>query len=196
MSRVAAALSLVALACVACPEARADRGPPGPYSATASPSASVSAPPLERQPAIEAGRKPWVPTPPQLPFPETKSDRPTKKEWITAPMANEVRRTQTDCKVQRIREWYRVGCEGHVAVSLVSGGRAGVDAGAIHLGDPDVSPSEVWVVFPARRGDARVFQLFRWSKWAPGEADAIVSQQYLDGDPHPLITVQGIRWGF
>ncbi len=194
IDRRAALLALLALASSACPDARADRGSPAPYGSSASPSASVSALPPESQPKEEAGRKPWVWVGPTDPIPETKSDPPTNKEWESAPAAPEVRRTQDACTAKRIREWYRLSCGG-VGINLVAGNRDGVDIGIRRIADSNMA-EETSIVFPARRGDSRIFQIFSWSRWAPGDPDAILTEQWIEGDPYPVITLQGLRWGF
>ena len=51
------------------------------------------------------------------------------------------------------------------------------------------------VVFPARRGDRRAFQFLRWGKWGP-DPDALLTEQYLEGDTSPSISLQGVRWEF
>jgi len=109
---------------------------------------------------------------------------PSKEEWEKAPLAPEVRVTDGGCTVKRIREWYRV--ESHDQhVSLVAGTREGVEMGHGREG------YRASVTFPARRGDRRVFLFSYFFKWWLAE-DAIVSEQWLEGDPAPLITVTGI----
>lgn len=189
-------LALAALAVAACDAAWAASPPPGatgplPPEAYASGSASASALPPEEQPKLVDGRKPWQPDLSSPPPPVEKSDEPTSSEWSKAPAARDVRITQPNCEVRRLREWYRVSC-GHLGAELVSGARAGV---AFHPTiNKDGFTEDVAIVFPARVGDRRIFQLYGWSKWAPGDPDAIVSEQWLEGDPRPLISIQGIRW--
>ncbi len=119
------------------------------------------------------------------------SERPSFLDWRSAPDAPEVRVTQPGCRAQRLREWVRVDCGGHVGASLVTGNREGV-----HFEqqvDRESDSSSFTVVFPVRRGDRRVLELLRWSKWAPGVPDVIITEQWLEGDARALITVQGVR---
>lgn len=116
--------------------------------------------------------------------PAEPSDAPSSADWLKAPVAPEVRVTDPGCSAKRLREWYRFECRGRHA-SLVTGERKGVTVG-YNEGD-----YAVWVVFPVRRGDVRVVLLARLSKWSISP-NAIVSEQWLDGDPAPLITVTGI----
>jgi hypothetical protein len=143
---------------------------------------------------VVSGHKLWVPSQEVDPIPEQPTPRPTAAEWVSAPIAREARVTEPNCKVFRLREWYRIHCA-HLAIQQVGGTREGVEFGKRFRYKEATSPDEVWVVFPARRGDRRFFQLYTWSKWAPGFPDAHGSMQWLDGDPLPLITVQGLRWG-
>lgn len=178
-----------------CGDAYADRGPM-PYGSSAAPSGSVSALPPESQAAVIDGHKPWAPTPFQGVFPTEPSEKPKKAEWQNAPIAKEVRVTQPDCKVQRIREWYRFTCGG-VGATLVTGSPKDVEL-TVERDQPgaDSFPTGVVIVFPARRGDKRLLQTYRWSKWAPGQVDATLSEQFLEGDEAPLITFEGVRWDF
>jgi hypothetical protein len=156
-------------------------------SASESPSASASAAP-------SASNLRSVPATDVDPIPAERSQRPAKGDWESAPLAAEARVTEPGCKVQRLREWYRIHCK-HLFIQLVAGTREEVEFGGYKSVPDSFSHDEVWAVFPARRGDRRLFQLYRWSKWAPGEPDAHGSEQWLEGDPLPLITVQGLRWG-
>jgi hypothetical protein len=78
-----------------------------------------------------------------------------------------------------LREWVRVECRGRHG-SLVTGERRGVKFG--------YSESEytVWVIFPVKRGDVRVVLLSRLGKWSI-QPNAIVSEQWLEGDPAPTV---------
>jgi hypothetical protein len=131
-----------------------------------------------------SARPAYVPLLDQPPPSAEKSPAPSKADWAAAPVAPEVRVTDPDCKATRLREWYRVEC-GDTHASLVGGTREGVEVGRSE------ELYRAWTVFPARRGDRRVVLLSRRSKWSIA-SDAIVSEQWLDGDPAPLITVIGI----
>lgn len=156
--------------------------------------ASASASADEAPPPIVSGRRPWVPDTATPDIPNGATPKPAKAEWATAPDAPDVRITQPGCRAQRLREWYRVSCPLLFAM-LIGGNRNDVEFGKFFEQKDDFSPpKEVWVVFPARRGDSRYFQLYTWSKWAPGEPDAQLSESWLEGEPGPSITLQGVRW--
>lgn len=162
---------------------------------SASASASVSALPPEPKPEVVGGHKPWLPAF-DVAVPETPSDAPTKEEWASAKVATEARVTQPGCAVKRVREWYRVTCTSETWIGLISGSREGVTFGCAKRSREDSNCSEsVSVQFPARRGDRRAFELFSWGKWGPSP-DAILMEQFLEGDPGPQISLQGARWGF
>lgn len=191
------ALSAVFLASIA---ASALAGPPpdpkGYYAKPgASAAASASAVPDDRPPpAIVDGHKPWAPTF-DVTIPETPSDPPAKGEWESAPIAKEVRVLAPGCKAQRIREWYRIACEFGQRIEVVSGLRDSVSFGQFFR-DKDPNYAAVsWVIFPARRGDSRALEVFDLGKWGP-QPDTLITEQFLEGDPVPWISVHGIHWGF
>jgi hypothetical protein len=190
------ALALAALAALAGGHLARAQGPgQNPYAPTGSASASGSAsmeapPPLP----VVSGHKLWAPRTDVAPLPTEPTPKPTRQEWETAPIAQEVRVTEPYCKVYRLREWYKIHCS-HLAIQLVSGDRKDVEFGSFFNSKESIAPAQVWVVFPARRGDRRFFQFYTWSKWAPGSPDAHGSEQWVEGDPLPLITVQGLRYG-
>lgn len=140
------------------------------------------------------GKKPWAPVF-AASVPETKSDPPTKEEWERAPDAPEVRITEPSCTAKRVREYYRVYCKFTSWVSLISGGREGVDLGCFQETKEAFACSDAWVIFPARRGDSRSFEFFIWSKYGPSP-DAVMTEQFFEGDPYPLISVHGLHWGY
>ena len=190
-------LALGLLGAAGCRSAHAEQTPDPPRaSPSAAPSAapSASAAPLEPEPKAVGGRKPWVPSFSGA-FPEGSSDPPAKEEWAQAAEATEARITAPDCKVRRIREWYRIDCSYAHWIDTIAGKREGVSFGCSRSDPEDPVCDEVWVVFPMRRGDRRAFELFRWSKYGP-EPDSIATAHFLDGDAYPSISVQGIRWAF
>ena len=178
--------------------ALAQAGPKGAASAgypqLGSASGSASALPPEDPPAA-SGKEPWIPRFDVPPIPDQPSAKPDKHAWKDAPIAREARVTEPGCEVRRIREWYRIECQ-NLAIQLNAGRREDVELGGFKESADDRAFSRVWAIFPARRGDRRYFQIYRWAKWAPGDPDAQASEQWLEGDPLPLITVQGLRWGF
>lgn len=168
-----------------CQSAHAEPAPtPARAAPSVSPSASADASPAEDAGSGDAGRPAYVPDLNQPPPPDEKSPAPASAEWASAPLAPEVRVTDPSCKARRLREWYRVECSA-AHVSFVGGIRDGVD-----LGSSEASYT-AWLTFPARRGDVRVVVFARLSKWSI-VPDAVLSEQWLEGDPAPLITVTGI----
>jgi hypothetical protein len=158
------------------------------------PSGSASAPPPEPEPEATDGGKRWVPAM-DVSFPEGTSDPPANADWATAPAATEVRVTEPGCRVQRIREWYRVTCHFAQRIELISGTREALTFGCTGQTSADDFCSEGWAMFPAKRGDRRALQVFTWGKWGPSP-ESIVTEQFLEGDPLPLVTVAGLHWGF
>jgi hypothetical protein len=134
----------------------------------------------------------WMPTF-ETSFPEEASPAPTMAEWLKAPEAPDVRMMQSSCKAQRLREWYRVACPGQI--EMISGQREGVSFECAASKDEGPSGCEPAAVrFPARRGDRRAFEIIVWGHWSLGP-DAMVSEQFIDGDPAPLVAVHGIHGG-
>lgn len=157
--------------------------PPGAPSAAAS--ASASAPAASGSAAAEPLSRPvYLPDFNQPLPPAEPSDAPSAADWLKAPTAPEVRVTDPGCTAKRLREWYRFECRGRHA-SLVAGEHKGVTVG-YNEGD-----YTVWVIFPVRRGEVRVVLLARLSKWSIAP-NALVSEQWLEGDPAPLLTLTGI----
>jgi hypothetical protein len=189
VAAVGLALALAAGVAAAGPRQDPTKGYP-----SATPSASASELPPEKKPDVVDGHKPWVPTF-DVKVPETASEKPTKEEWEKAKTATEARVTQPGCDVKRVREWYRIACTSASWMGMIGGTREGVSFGCKKRQKDDTNCDVVSVEFPARRGDRRAFELFYWSKWGPAP-DAIVTEQFLEGDPGPMITVQGARWGF
>ncbi|MEP7126632.1 MAG: hypothetical protein ABJE95_37215 [Byssovorax sp.] len=195
------ALCAVLLACsllggASCNSAFADEKKPYPKpygSGAPSAGASASAKPPEPEAKPVDGHKPWAPTL-DVVLPDVVSDPPTKEEWVKAPPAWDMRITDPGCKAQRIREWYRVSC-GFGEVEMIGGATAGVSF-ICHKANVDEGLCDDGVViFPARRGDSRAFQFLRWGKWGP-EPDALLTEQYLEGDAYPSLSLQGVRWEF
>lgn len=69
------------------------------------------------------------------------------------------------------------------SISVVSGTREGIDMGILTESD-----NLGYVIFPVRRGDSRLIMLQRQTKWS-GVPDALISEQWLENDKGPLISV-------
>ena len=184
------------LGAVSCNSAYADDKKPGPKphgSGAPSAGAPASAAPLEPEAKLVDGHKPWAPTL-DVVLPETASDPPAKEEWLKAPPAWDVRITDPGCKAQRIREWYRFSC-GFGQAEMISGAREGVTFACVKTTADSEACDDSAIIFPVRRGDRRAFQFLRWGKWGP-EPDALLTEQFLEDDPYPMISLQGVRWDF
>ncbi len=107
-----------------------------------------------------------------------------------APDAGLARIGDPACSAKRVREWVRVACDRYESnVVLLAGTRDGVDFSMAH--DKDGNAGGIgWVTFPVRRGDRRAILFNRFSKWG-FQPDALVSEQWLEGDPGPIVVVTG-----
>ncbi len=160
---------------------------------SAAPAASASAPPPEKEADIVDGHKPWAPTL-DVVLPEAASDPPTKADWASAPRAWEARVTDPSCKAWRIREWYRFSC-GSREIEMISGSNENVTFTCQKTGRESDLCDDAAIIFPMRRGDLRAVEFLGLSKWGP-EPDSILTAQFLEGDPYPLLSHQGLRWDF
>ncbi len=118
------------------------------------------------------------------PFPSEKSKAPSREEWKKAPVVSADRNTMHKrCKVFRVREWVRVECEGYFhSVSMIAGDHAEVDVGVIH------DNSNVFLVFPIRKGQKRFFQVNSVSKWS-WFPSFYVSEHWLSSEDTPFISI-------
>ena len=195
-SLLACALLPLLASALGCNSAFADEKRPYPKGGgSAAPSAgpSASAAPPEKEQATVDGHKPWAPTL-DVVLPEAASAAPTRDEWASAPRAWDVRITDPGCKAWRIREWYRFSC-GYGEIEMISGSRESVSFTCVKTQKDSVLCDEAAIVFPVRRGDRRAVEFLAWSKWGP-DPDSILTEQYLEGDPYPMISLQGLRWDF
>nr|AYM52533.1 hypothetical protein [Aetherobacter fasciculatus] len=195
-SLLACALLASLAGALGCNSAFADEKRPYPKGgSSAAPAAgpSASAAPPEPEPDLVDGHKPWAPTL-DVVLPEAASAAPTKVEWASAPRAWEVRITDPGCKAWRIREWYRFSC-GFGEIEMISGSNENVSFTCAKTQQDSELCSEAAIIFPVRRGDRRAVEFLAWSKWGP-EPDSILTEQFLEGDPYPMISLQGLRWDF
>ena len=137
-----------------------------------------------------AGESETVHSPPILKLDDEKTAKPAKAEWSKADAYRVARITDRACSVKRIHEWVRVECgpRGYKDVELLSAtAREGLDVAVTEGKDG----SSAVVIFPAHRGDRRLFEIDRWTKWG-GTPDVLVSEQWLAGDEGPIIVVDGV----
>jgi hypothetical protein len=155
------------------------------------PGAGTGSPVVEAAPSdagiTDASTNAAAPPPPAIfddPPSAEKTKAPTKKEWASAPAVRLARVTYDDCSAKRIREWVRVACKAYYhSISVVSGTREGIDMGIL-----TESENLGYVIFPVRRGDSRLIMLQRMTKWS-GVPDALISEQWLENDKGPLISI-------
>jgi hypothetical protein len=117
------------------------------------------------------------------PWPEAPSPEPSRAEWRDAPKVR-LSRPGGGCKAKRVREWLRVECSGNYLL-FVGGTRAGLSLSA----NPELEVTPT-MIFPVRRGDRRVVELGGGWKWMT--PFAILSEQWLDGDPQPVVAVDNV----
>ena len=102
--------------------------------------------------------------------------------------------TDPGCEARRIREWYRFSC-GFGQIEMISGSRENVTFTCTKTQQDSDLCNDAAIIFPVRRGDRRAVELLTWSKWGP-EPDSVLTEQFLEGDAYPSISLQGIRWEF
>jgi hypothetical protein len=116
---------------------------------------------------------------------EDRTPPPSRQEWASAPDAGLARISDPACSARRVREWVRVTCDRFERnVVLVAGNKEGTDFGG--------AAGTVWATFAVRRSDRRVILFNRATNWSP-QADALVSDQWLEGDPGPIVVVTGMH---
>src|SRR5262249_38653872 len=117
---------------------------------------------------------------------DEKTPKPSKEEWDKAQEVKIARSTDKACTAKRLREWLRIECKRYeMHVTFIAGTREGVDVHVVKASLDD-SGGDAWCVFPMRRGDRRVLLFERVSKWGPAP-DAAVTEQWLEGDPAPIV---------
>lgn len=160
----------------------------------------------------DAGAKvvipPW-PDPEKTPkladevFPEEKSPKPTIDEWKAAPRLRptSMPRDIKNCDFKHVREWVRVHCERKTAVvRFLAGPSEGV---AVYVArGPKVAQTAAEfesigrlgeIVFPARRGDRRLFEWIDlgfddWGGFGMNSA-FFVEETFSPGATHPDVVV-------
>jgi hypothetical protein len=118
------------------------------------------------------------------PWPESPSPEPSKASFRDAPTVR-LSRSGGGCSAKRVREWLRIACDGNYLL-FVGGTRAGLSLSA----NPQVEGVTSTMTFPVRRGDRRVVELGSGWKWMT--PFAILSEQWLEGDPQPVVAVDSV----
>ncbi|XXX80234.1 hypothetical protein WMF30_15820 [Sorangium sp. So ce134] len=128
------------------------------------------------------------------PAPE-RTPRPAAAEWDGAEPVRLARdRSGAACKARMRREWLRIDCKAHsLAVVRTLGASAGEEWFWLDQKSGEEFASGASVVFPVRRGDRRVIEILA-GLWAyRGElgisTSFVISEQWLDGDAGPLVSV-------
>ncbi|WP_437685911.1 hypothetical protein [Sorangium sp. So ce176] len=128
------------------------------------------------------------------PAPE-RTPRPAAAEWDAAEPVRLARdRSGAACKARMRREWLRIDCS---APSLAMVRTLGASAGEAWFGldqkGGDGLATGASVVFPVRRGDRRVIEIgsesFEYRGQVGFSTSFVVSEQWLDGDAGPLVSV-------
>jgi hypothetical protein len=131
------------------------------------------------------------------PFGDDRTPPPTPDEWKTAKLvALDAADVEKSCEARRLREWMRIRCKADMGgIRLLGGDSEGV---SLRL-DPmmkidDVVPGGGEVVFPVRRGDARVFEWLRMEFGYKGSmslnSHLVLSESWLDGEERPTIVAR------
>ncbi len=140
-------------------------------------------------PGITRVAPPAIAPAPKPPPDADKTPPPTWPEWhAAAPLAQ---RRAPKCKVFRVREWVRAHCDledyQFAGLAEIVGGGAGVEVSEGRFG------AGADVVFPMRRGDARVFEIDhvidRTRMASFWDAGAIVMASFREGDAEPTIVL-------
>src|SRR5262249_42202021 len=133
-------------------------------------------------------------------FPEDKSDPPKPDEWKSAKLVRPTRSTRLvrNCRTWLGREGIKVHCDWTVAgIRLLAGSSTGVrmwvPQGEPKFDAPTPLPSGGEVIFPARRGDRRVFEFF---ELVPGDYEGMfpsaamtVEEIWLEGAKAPEVAL-------
>ncbi len=116
--------------------------------------------------------------------PAARSAMPTEDEW-KKDGAEQPMRWKLGCTTKRLREWVRVSCPGEpVRSAVIAGAR------------DDVQFGRGWVVFPLRKGERRVIQLWLGdashdTPYVPAKGEVrLISSYWLEGQAEPTITLQ------
>ncbi|WP_437489757.1 hypothetical protein WME75_11325 [Sorangium sp. So ce1014] len=128
------------------------------------------------------------------PAPE-RTPRPAAAEWDAAEPVRLARdRSGAACKARMRREWLRIDC---TAPSLAAVRTLGASAGeawfSLDQKNGEELASGVSVAFPVRRGDRRVIEILAGTSAYRGQigisTSFVISEQWLDGDAGPLVSV-------
>jgi hypothetical protein len=184
----------------------ATKGPKVPKApkaaASAAPSASGSAAATSSAgPAVDPSVVDRFDAPPftRDPFPTERSDAPSQDEWKTAPMVEVTRRgaAARACRAYRLREYVKVHC-GFATTGLRQLAGSPKDVSLFvtpkSLDQPMFDPPNGGqVIFPVRKGEARLFQFFDmqsdWDALVPGPS-VVVDVTWPDGEASPTVVLR------
>jgi hypothetical protein len=154
--------------------------------------------------AGEAG--PPLPSWSAEPFPEKRSPMPKKDAWASAPLValdrwarDELFRSWTrqqgyyKCEARRLNEWIRIYCSDDAGGIMLIGGNA----------DGFSVPGDGSCVFPVRRGDRRVIEVYDADTTVNAHTTEpisrqprpglVISEQWLAGDERPTLVASDYR---
>jgi hypothetical protein len=131
------------------------------------------------------------------PFPEEKSKTPKPDEWKAAPEVHVTRVASwlgRQCRVYRVREWMRVHCDrSGGGVRLLAGNASEVVLWVEPARAENVFGNAAEAIFPVRRGDGRVFELFSFGSdgWegVSTETGVLIEEQWLEGAARPSVAL-------
>ena len=136
------------------------------------------------------------------PFPEEKSKAPKPAEWKEAPRVrlSRVAERARDCRAYRVREWMKIHCDRLVAaLRLLAGSTDGI---ALWIWEQPSGATEsdffnhghgADVIFPARRGDRRIFQVIdidfgEYEGWGTGPG-VLIEERWPESAKSPEIAL-------
>lgn len=128
---------------------------------------------------------------------DARSPQPTRDEWSTQQRHVKLTRSSkaaSRCLASVVREWLRLRCSGGVAsaVTLLGGERDGV----LFWIDPPPDkatniPGDAEIIFPVRRGDRRLIQVWTLGPGYDGPLTVVpsfvVQEHWVDGAPDPTV---------
>ncbi|NUQ78695.1 MAG: hypothetical protein HUU21_34640 [Polyangiaceae bacterium] len=128
---------------------------------------------------------------------EEKTPAPALDEWKGAAKIK-IHRADKRCNAYRVREWVKIHCSFPAAgAAMITGNPEGVavwvDRTSMEIEKVAFTPRGVDVIFPVRRGDGRLFELYEWIAdymYPSGHAVSVtISESWVEGEPAPVLTM-------